>query len=117
MDGILIPVIIENISSRKDKTWKIIVGTNEITPQKAGELSQMVNGMAICYISPKGPNQSEIDQVDKVNPEFGGKTQSQRLRNVLYKLFEQDQEGYKDFDSFYRDKTEKFIEFLKAKIQ
>lgn len=117
MNGILLPTYIENITTRKDKSVKITLGTQELSPGKAGELFTMLNAIALTYISPKGIDQKEIDQVDKLDPEFEGKTQSQRIRAVLFKLFQQDNEGFKDFDNYYRNKTEKYIEHLKAKIQ
>lgn len=117
MDGILIPTYIENISTRKDKTVKIVLSTQELTPEKAGMLFGLQNQLATTYINPVGVSQDEIDAVDKVNPEFGGKTQSQRVRNVLYLLFEQNNEGFKDFDSFYTNKTDLYITHLKQKIK
>lgn len=117
MNGSLLSVQIENIATRKDKTVKIILGTQELSPAKAGELFQLMNQIAVCYISPKTISQSEIDQVDKIDPEFEGKTQSQRIRGVLFKLFQQDSEGFKTFDDYYHNKTEKYIEHLKTKIQ
>lgn len=76
-----------------------------------------MNSLAVTYISPKDVNQKEIDQVDKLDPELEGKTQSQRIRNVLYLLFEQNNEGFKTFDTYYKSKTELYIEHLKAKIK
>lgn len=117
MNGILVPVQVENISTRKDKTVKLVLGTQELSPAKAGELFNLLNTVGMAYLCPKGIDQKEIDQVDKLDPEFEGKTQSQRIRSVLYKLFQQEPEGFKDFDSFYQSKTEKYIEHLKSKIQ
>lgn len=116
MNGILIPATIENITTRADRSVKIAIATQELSQGKAGEIFGLLNNIAIVYISPKEISQSELDQVDKLDPEFTGKTQSQRIRAVLYKLFEQNSEGFKDFDSYYRSKTDKYIEHLKAKI-
>lgn len=55
-------------------------------------------------------------QVDAINPEFGGKTPGQRLRNSLYRLFEKAPDGFKTFDEFYRARMEALIEQVKAKI-
>ncbi len=107
---------IENISTRKDNTVKITLGTQELSPGKAGELFTLLNKMAITYISPKEISQKEMDQCDKLDPEFEGKTQSQRIRGVLFKLFQQNSEGFNDFEQYYRNKTEKFIEHLKSKL-
>lgn len=116
MIGLLIPTYVENISTRKDNSVKITLGTQELSPAKAGELFNLMNKLAMTYICPKDISQREIDQVEKLDPEFDGKTQSQRIRNVLYKLFEQDPEGYQHFDNYYKAKTEKYIEHLKARI-
>lgn len=117
MNGILLSAMIENITTRKDRTVKITIGTQELSQGKAGEMFSLLNNLAVVYISTKEIDQKEIDQVDKINPEFESKTQSQRIRNVLFKLFTQDHEGHKDFDTYYKAKTEMYIEHLKSKIK
>lgn len=117
MIGVLFPAYVENISTRKDKTIKIVLSTQEVSPSTAGELFRLLNNLGVCYISPKSINQAEVDQVDALDADLGGKTQSQRIRNVLYKLFEQNAEGFKDFNTYYHSKTEAIIEHFKAKIE
>ncbi len=117
MNGLLISTYVENITTRKDKSVKITLGTQELSPAKAGELFTLLNNITATYICPKEISQKEIDQVDKIDPEFEGKTQSQRIRGVLFKLFTQHNEGFKDFDAYYRNKTEKYIEHLKSKLE
>jgi hypothetical protein len=118
MTGTLLATYVENITTRKDNTVKITLGTQELSPGKASELFSMMNRLTMTYISPKDSiDQKEMDQVDKVDPELGGKTQSQRIRNVLYKLYEQGNEGFKDFETYYKSKTNAYIDHLKAKIQ
>ena len=116
MKGILLAAIIESITTRKDNTIKITLGTQEMSQGKAGELFTLMNKLASVYISAESINQRDLEQIDKIEPGFQGKTQSQRLRNVLYKLFEQNKEGYKDFDSYYKAKTEAIITELKNSI-
>lgn len=118
MNGLILSSLVEAIQSRKDSTVKIVLGTQKLSPSQAGELFSLMNKLVAVYISPKeSVSAKEIEQVDKLDPELHGKTQSQRLRNVLYKLFEQDGEGFKEFDSYYKGKTEKIIEHLKTKIK
>lgn len=117
MNGILLPCTIENISTRKDKTVKLTLGTQELSQGKAGELFALQNHLAAVYISPKEMTQRELDQVDQIDPEFEGKTQSQRIRSILWILFTQDAEGFSAFDTYYKSKTDKFIEHLKSKIK
>ncbi len=118
MKGLLLPVIVEGIRTRKDKTLAVTIGTQEMGPGQAGELIGLSGMLCAVYISPKESiDQKEIDQVDKLDPELGGKTQSQRIRNVLFKLFEQSPEGFTEFDTFYKSKTEAMIEHFKKKLQ
>jgi hypothetical protein len=118
MNGLLLGGIVESISTRKDRTVKVVFGTQELSPSVAGELMRLQNNLVAVYVSTKEAiSQKEMDQVDKIDPEFEGKSQSQRIRNVLYKLWEQASEGYKDFNLYYQSKTEMYIEHLKSKIK
>lgn len=44
------------------------------------------------------------------------KTHSQRLRAVLYKMWESDSKGYENPDEHYEDHMDKLIEFCKKKL-
>jgi len=116
MNGTLLSCQISGIRTLKDGSITLSLETPELTPSKAGELFSLRNQLAVVYISPKQIDQASIDQCDKIDPEFKGKTQSQRLRNVLFKLYDQGNEGFKDFESYYKFKTERIIDELKAKI-
>ena len=117
MNGIILPAQIENIATRKDRSLKVTLSTQELPPGKAGELLGLQNQIVVVYISEKEIDQSQIDLVDKIDPEFQGKTQSQRIRNVLAVLYKQDNQGFKDFNSFYQSKTEMYINKLKTLIE
>jgi hypothetical protein len=117
MNGLLIPAYVTGINALKDKSVKITLMTQELSPGIVGELFRLHNSLVVAYISEKEPYTAEIDAVDKLDPEIGGKTQSQRIRNVLYKLYEQSPEGFSTFDNYYKSKTEKYIEMLKSKIE
>lgn len=117
MKGLLLAVIVEGIRTRKDHTLAVTLGTQELSQGQAGELFNINSKLCAVYITQKESiEQKELDQVDKIDVEFGGKSQSQRIRNVLYKLYEQNSEGFKEFDSFYKAKTEAVIEHFKSKI-
>ena len=60
----------------------------------------------------------EIESLDNLDTDLydNPKTQSQRLRNVLYKLHEQDNQGIEDFKDFYKHKTEQIIEHYKKQL-
>lgn len=117
MNGLILACQIERVSTRKDRTVSVTLGTQEMTPAKAGELMSLANQLVAVYVSPKQTiDQREIDQVDAVNPEFPGKSQAQRMRAVLYVLWEKVPEGYKDFELYYRFHTERMIDNIKSNI-
>lgn len=117
MNGILLASTVESITTRKDKTIKIVLGTQELSQGKAGEVFNLMNNLCAVYISSKEHIEGkEMEQVDKIEIESSGKTSSQRIRNVLFILWKQGNEGFKDFDSYYRNKTEMYIDHLKSKI-
>jgi len=116
MTGTLLSVIIDSIRSRKDGSVAITMETQELSPSKAGELFELRNKIAAIYISAKTMSKSEMDQVNAIDPDLQGRTPSQRLRNSLYVWHQQDPQGYKDFDSFYKSKMELFIDNVKANL-
>lgn len=117
MNGLIIAAQVESVSTRRDRTVKIVVGSQELTPAKAGELMGLANKLVAVYISPKETiTQAELNQIDAIDPEFPGKSQSQRLRAVLFVLWQSNNEGYKDFEGFYRHATELIIDEIKSKL-
>lgn len=117
MNGILLSAIIENIATRADGTVKVVLGCQEMSAARAGELMTLNRKLAAVYLSPKETvNQKEIDQVDAVDPVMPAKTCSQRMRNVLFILWQQSPEGFKDFDSFYKYKMEGYINAIKENL-
>lgn len=117
MDGILLSCEIKGIRSLKDGSISITLETPEISGGKAGEIFTLRNRIVAAYISPKDTiSQKELSQVDKIDVELKGKSQSQRIRSVLFLNWEHNNEGYKDFELFYRAKTELYIETLKSNL-
>lgn len=116
MDGILVSAIVERIATRKDNTVAVTLGTNELPAMRAGELLGLHGKLAAVYLSPKETlTQSELDQVDAINPEMPGKSRSQRLRGVLFKVWETNNVRG-PFEQFYASEMEKVIEEYKKQI-
>jgi hypothetical protein len=114
---ILLTGQIESISTRKDKTLKITIGTNESSPNQASDVFLL--NQSFCYIGLKIEpfTQSEEILIAGLKSEINQKTPSQRLRSILYKLYEQDDKGFKDFSSYYNGEMDKIIEHYKGKIE
>src|SRR5690242_20061139 len=98
MKGILLACVVDKITTLKDRSVKITLDTQELTPMRAGELFTLMNSLASVYISPAEITSREMAQVDAIEPDMPGKSPSQRMRNVLFLIWKQDGEGFKEFD-------------------
>lgn len=116
MQGILIPAQIGGIRSLKDGSLSVTLETPEINPAKAGELFQLRNKIAYVYISERQIEDNEKKVIDSLDPELKGKTPGQRLRAVLFRLWQQESEGYPDSESHYRAKMEQIINTYKSNL-
>ena len=114
---ILIAGILEAISTRKDKTLKLVFGTNELTP---AEMSDLFNiNQQFCYLGLKNETftKDETQLIESLKTDLDNlKTPSQRLRGILFRNFEQDDKGYKDFSTYYTGEMERICEHYKNKL-
>ncbi len=117
MKGILIPCIIEQVGTRGDNTIKIVIGCQELTPNKIAEIFGIKGKLVTAYFSVSEIQPDELEKVDTLQVDLGGKTQAQRIRNTLYRVYEQEPEGHKSFNDFYHFKTEQIINHLKSKLE
>lgn len=58
----------------------------------------------------------DIIELPPVKADPGKKTPSQRLRAVLWQVWNQDNKGFKDFESYYQTMMEKLINHYKEKL-
>lgn len=115
---LLLPAIVEGVSTRVDRTIKIVIGTQEATPY-AAELV-MLNQKEV-YVAIKEANftAGEIDELDGLQSEFVDDTKkspSRRLRSVLYRCWEHDSKGFEDSNQYYLHEMEKIIRHFKSKL-
>jgi len=118
MELLIIACQVENITTRRDRTWKITIGSQEMTPQQAGEIVKL--NQESCFVAFKldafkKPERAMLENLE-TELEFKEKPKSQRLRAVLYRLWEKDSKGYDDFTLYYNFRMEKIIEFLKTQL-
>jgi hypothetical protein len=117
-EGLFLAAVVENVSTRRDGTIKLTLGTQEMSQGKAGEMFTMQNKMVAIYISVKETiPQAVLDMVDQADVDMPGKTKSQRQRAVLYRIWELQKEGHKTFESFYAYKMEEHISSLKSVLE
>ncbi len=115
---IIIPAIYEGSRDLKDRTKKLAFNTNEVTPEQAASLQVMVQ--QFCYLAiklePFTRDQQEVINDLKSDIDAFGKSPGQRMRAVLYRLWEQVPEGYDDFNLYYQFKMEQLINHIKTKL-
>lgn len=115
---IIIPAIYQGSRDLSDRTKKLMFGTNEVTPEQAAALQMMVQSYVYLAIKEEpftGEQQNAIESLKNDIDAFG-KSQSQRQKAVLFRLWEQNQEGYVDFNLYYNFKMEQLINHLKTKL-
>lgn len=117
MTKILLPVILENYRPRKDGSIGLSFSTQELTTDKVSEVHALLNSYGVLHFKAGEKMTSEdIALVDGVDMDLNnGKSQSQRLRGVLW-LYWQQSGAVGDFKDFYRVHTEKLIEHFKNKL-
>lgn len=113
---------LDGVTRRKDKSLKISFITSlEQSSTELMEVDKLLDSNGILYFKDsEGLSTDEINQIDKVVLDKpNGKTQSERLRNVLYLYCKQKigKEPTKEqFAEFYQNKMERVIQMIKDKL-
>lgn len=105
--------VIEGIRARKDGSLGLTVTTPELNVNEKAYFMELQNINIKLLITPTDEKKVEDYKVDA---ELNQKTPSQRIRNVLYILWKQNPDG-KEFEDYYKMRTEKIIEYLKTQIE
>jgi hypothetical protein len=114
---IMLGGLIESLSTRKDKSIKVSIGTQELSPKESAELFQMSQQFCYIAIKPEPFQHEEIDTINSLKTEFSEiKSPSKRLRAILYRNFELNNEGYQDFNMFYFAKMDEICEMFKSNL-
>lgn len=112
MKAIKCKVIINGIRSKVDKSLGLSLSTPELTIAERSEFMELQSVECIALFNPIEGKASELMEVKS---EVSTKTQSQRLRAVIFLLWKQEGENG-TFEEFYRVKTELIIDWLKDKL-
>lgn len=110
---------LESLSTRQDKTLKIVLGTSEITPEAKSRLFDLHQKSITVLLSDSGTSEEEIKAIEEAKIEVKpkeGKSLSQIQRNVLFRIWET-QKGGRTFDQFYDYEMNRHIEQLKERIE
>jgi uncharacterized protein YfaA (DUF2138 family) len=114
---ITLPAVLKPITRRADKSVKLSFDTRELSSSETLAIMQMemLEGH-LLFSTNQDIKEEDIPEGDA---DLNNKSQSQRLKAVLYKLFLQDVKAkifLGDFPAYYKDKMEKLLTFYKDKI-
>ncbi len=115
---IVFDATLEGLSTRADKSIKIILGTQEMSSDEAGKLLDFRNEFVKVMMSNTNISKLEEELVDAtpIGNLKKNKTHSQRLRACLFRLHEQLPDESVDFETFYSRWMEGFIDSIKSKL-
>lgn len=115
MKAVQLPAQLLKVSSRADRTYKVEFNTRELSGHEAATLLGELMNEGWLLWSPNELTEQDIPD-EKADSMTAQKTQAQRIRGVLFRLYEQSgSQG--DFETYYRIKTEQIIDTLKAKLE
>jgi len=122
MKKLLKQCTLDSVTRRKDKSLKICFVTSlEQSSKELMEVDSLLDTSGILYYKQsEGLSTEEISQIDKVVLDKpNGKSQSERLRNVLYIYCKQKlgrEPSKTEFAEFYQKYTEKYITYIKDQL-
>ena len=119
MTKILCPVTLDGYGRRKDRSVTLRFITQEKTSQEIMNIDAMLDRYGILYFrGEEKMNTDEVEELDNIDLDLYDepKSQSQRLRSVLFILWKQEG-GEGDFKKFYKQKTEEIIQHFKNKLE
>ena len=110
------PSCIESIATRADNTIKLVVGTQELPPEQMAKLFELHKKEG-WFLFKESPLEEKDLEIPEVMPDIKGeKTESQRMRNIIYKIWETTTNRQKPFPDFYKSYMFKLNEMLKERI-
>ncbi len=108
-ERIQVPAIFTGFSSRADGGATMRFATNELTESDFGLLKRMHNSFGYVLFAPNEFKEEDLP-VSEASDE--SKSPSQRLRAVLFILWRQ-KGGKGEFESYYRNMMQQFIDDVK----
>jgi hypothetical protein len=109
-----LPIIIEKVESLADSGWRMKLLTRELAPEEIGLLGSL-KGQEIQAAFKESTIAPDDIRTSDERVEKGQKSPSQRLRGVLFVRYGQIKRTV-DFDTWYKQQIEVFINAVKEKL-
>lgn len=105
--------VLSSLSSRVDRSLSLHIKTTALdSSEKALFMELQQEPLDIKF----SPQDAPHIPPEVINGQIRVKTQAERIRGVLYVLWEQQYKPKVGFEDFYKAKTEQIIEFYKSKL-
>lgn len=110
-----VPATLEGVSLLKDGGVSVRFHTNELTAEEKTVVSSYYGKFGWMLFSEQEHNEDTLE-LEQIRKDVGGKTPSQRLRSVLYILYQQSGRLDVTFEQFYAEKMNRIIDQIKANL-
>ncbi|HKK12412.1 MAG TPA: hypothetical protein VJ945_06245 [Flavobacteriaceae bacterium] len=116
---IILPATLETYASLKDKTVKLVFYTLELTPDNLVGIASSIQKFGYLAFKEDRFKDNEKKLLEGLKSDYDDHklSKGQRLRNVLYRLWQQQPDGYEDFNLYYEFRMEKIIDHFKTKFE
>lgn len=116
MKQVQLPVIISGLATKVDGSIKIALETREMSPQDSAILFDLRGTEAWAVLASEELKEVKLPD-ERPDQTIGKKTSAQRLRAVLYRVWQQRGGNGVDFESWYRVTMERIIDQYKEKLE
>ena len=116
MKSVQFQATIDGVTSKKDRTLSVKLGTQELAPEDMGAMFDIANDLVWVAIAEAPVSEDNLNIPEALAEFKTDKTPSQRLRNVLHVYWQQQSKDKVDWEIFYRQKVEMLIDFIKDKL-
>lgn len=115
---LIIPGQLATFQSLKDRTLKIVFETQEPTPDQMGGLYFFLQKFGWLAFKVDEFREEDRELLSSLKTDLDTeKSKAQRLRAVLFRLWEQKPEGFETFTLFYDHHMEKIVTHFKNKME
>lgn len=112
-----IEAIISKVTTLADGSIRIYLDTQEQSAHTMADLFDLRKKLGFFFFRETLDSKDELDSIELPKPKAtdSPKSPSQRLRSVLYVYWEQTNQS-QDFETFYTENMNKFVDHIKSKL-
>lgn len=106
---------ISKVSTMADSTIRMVVDCQEMSAEQTAQIFQQKGKIGYFLFSERTIKEEDLKDLPEIKTDRNEKTPGQRLRAVLYILWEQTKNPL-GFEQFYREQMDAYINQIKARL-